>query len=220
MKRHRRGFTLAELLVSMSITAVIGASVAGMSVALSSAYANSQGVYENIQTGRSIMMRIQRELNRARLVAFADQGMLVFWSRDANNDGRINISELVVISHDDTTGALTSRQVVFPDTMNPAEREALDNPIDLVEGMSADIAGTIDRNANGAERILGDCVTAFEVSALPACPMARLVRLKITIEQDGKALTVRSAASLRADKTAEVQTSDGVYVLAAETGTN
>jgi len=213
MKDRRRGFTLAELLISISITAIIGASVAGMSLALSTAYANSQGVYDNIQTGRSTMMRIQRALNRARLVTFADQGTLIYWSRDADGDERINISELVAISYDQDAGTLTSCQVVFPDTMNPAARDALDKPVSLSEAMSADIVGTIDRNANCTERILSESVRAFEVSAAPACPMARLVRLKITIEHDGKALTVRSAASLRSDKTGDVQMIGEAYLL-------
>ena len=100
MKRKNHAFTLLELVITIAIMSVIGLSVAGVSVALSTAHANSQSAYENIQASRNTLIGIQRVLNRARLIVATDSQTVLYWVGDANGDGAINISELVALWYD------------------------------------------------------------------------------------------------------------------------
>jgi prepilin-type N-terminal cleavage/methylation domain-containing protein len=101
MKRsNRRGFTLLELTMAIAITSVIALSVAGVSMGLSRAYANSEGYYQTSQNARSAMMGVQSLLRKAKLVLSVSDDGVVFWAQDVNGDGRINRSEVTTLIYD------------------------------------------------------------------------------------------------------------------------
>ena len=68
MKRRRKAFTLVEMVMAISITAITGLAVAGVTVALSNAHAHSETFYQSLRTGHFVMHRLQNGLRCARLV--------------------------------------------------------------------------------------------------------------------------------------------------------
>ncbi len=214
MKRTLQAFTLAELVIAMSIMTIIGLSIAGVSMALSTAYASGQDYYTNIQTGRSAMMRILKELNKAKLITGIGPHTLVYWAADTNADGGINLSELTVLDYEADSEQLKKLQVVFPDYMDPQIRQALDESLTLASAIDVvSVKNLIASNPRFVGQVLAGNVSAFDVCVYPDCPKAKLVTIKIKIGAETESITLRSAAALRASKVDHVGISDNQYVL-------
>lgn len=212
-----RAFTLAELVMAVAIMAVVGLTVATVSMALSDAYAAGDEISQNTQTARSAMARIQKYLNKAKLIVAVGDGSVIYWADDRNGDARINISELARIKLDSAESILYVHRVVFPPEMDPAVREALDYQVGL-DAATDTSSGTymIEANSRHIQQAIAEDVTAFEVAAYPACPKAKMLNITLTVGEQIHQIAIRSAASLRAGKTDEVAVSDGQYVLTGD----
>jgi len=203
-----------ELVIAMVITAMVGLSVAGVSLSLSNAYAAAQSNGTNIQTGRVSLARLQYGLNRAQLVTVADNNTLVYWQDGTNDEGQINISELVLLQYDVATRQLTQYQVEFPDTMSSSQRQALDYTVELSGAVNTiGIVRQITRNSRCVDTLLAENITSFRAAGSPACPLSKTVLLQLTVGDAEDQFTVRSAATLRIDLTANVGTLGRQYVL-------
>lgn len=212
--KSREGLTVAELVLALSITAMIAVSAGGVSMALSTAYAQSQNSYENLQTLRSAMMKIQFDLNRAKLIVAVGERTMVYWKEDTNGDGRINLSELATIRYDEPQRRIDKHRVVFPESMDPMTRKALDERVRLWSAINIPATvSMIEGSAYHAAETIAEGVQAFAVSAAPPCPRAEVVTIKITVGNEVKSITINSAATMRAGRTRDVGVSDNEYTL-------
>jgi len=191
-------------------------SVSGVFMALSTAKAHTENHQTNVQTARCTARHVQRILRKAKLVVAADGGGLLVWGEDTNDDDRINISELVGFAYDDQRRELEQRRVVFPASMLPATRDALDVGIELA-GLSDPTA--LHEKAQSefpqyyVEEVLADNVLEFTGELDAAAPLTKTVKLRLKIGTEKRSVTVYACATLRVDEIARVGSSDGVYVL-------
>lgn len=219
MKRNGYAFTMVELMIAISITVVIALSAAGASVALSNAYATSESSFDHLQTARSVMMKLQSELNRAKLVTTATNRSIIYWADDTNGNGKINLSELVFLMYHATNRQIIRFQVVFPESMDPLTSGALDVRVSMGNTMNvANISQMIKSNLNCQTTVLADDVSSFYLSVWPACPMTKLVRLGITAGDENQNITIRNAAALRADWTSRVGVDQYGFFLTVDGG--
>ena len=214
MHRRQNAFTVVEMVLAMAITAMIGLSVAGVAVALSTAQADQEESYQYAQTARSAINRIQGYLSRARLVTARGDGSLVYWIKDADGDGTISLEELGEIRRHSEDRTLRLHRVVFPDNMDEQVHAALNAQVEL--DCAADMASAtqlIETNGRHVDQVEAEDVEAFDVAAYPECPVAKLVSIHLVIGQGERQVALRSAVALRADCTDEVAVSEGAYVL-------
>jgi len=95
--RYEKGFTLAELLIALIVTSIILTAVATLAFAISSANDSADDTsYKQAQI-RFTTLRLSELLRNSRLVCFVGDEDIALWRADDNNDGQINISELVYI---------------------------------------------------------------------------------------------------------------------------
>ena len=211
MKASRSGFTLIEVTIAMVVVSVVGLTVAGVAMALSTAHDNSQDYYQCIQTGRVTMLRLQDMLRRARLVTDVSDTGLVIWESDANGDETINLPELTLVSWDESTQRVIRRCVKVPDDWPvPIEDLAVLLSAATFESWSASestFASLIE------EVVLAENIEAFSVQTTPAAPLAKSVSVQMTIGLGNHSLTVHDGASLRADWTDRVENVEGIYTL-------
>ena len=206
MRHSARGFTVPELVLALSIMAVIGLSVAGVTGAISTAWANSESTYDTIQTGRSAMLNLQQQLSRAKLITKAASNAVVFWARDFNGDGKINLSELAVIEHDPASKTIKRYRIEFSDNLDEATRASLDTEIPLdVMTRETEAKTTIMGDYRVAKKLVAEDISTFEVAAYPDSPEATLVSLRIVVGEGDDAMELRSATALRADETEYVK---------------
>src|SRR3972149_4536193 len=92
-----RGFTLAELLVALMVTSIVLAAVATLAFALGAAYETSDDISQKQAQVRFATLRISELIRNCKLICGASGDDLAIWRADDNDDGQINISELVYI---------------------------------------------------------------------------------------------------------------------------
>ncbi|UCG46872.1 MAG: prepilin-type N-terminal cleavage/methylation domain-containing protein [Phycisphaerales bacterium] len=93
----RRGFTLAELLVALTISGIILSSAVTLSFALGRANeVTDDGSRKQAQV-RYATMRLSELIRHCRLVCSVSGDDVGVWRADYNGDGKININELVYI---------------------------------------------------------------------------------------------------------------------------
>jgi len=211
------GFTIAEIVLALSIASVIGLSVAMVSMALSTAHEHSLERDVHVQTARSVIRTVESIISKSRLVTGRSPSDLSLWASDANNDGLINVSELVVLTYNSAAGHIAQTQVVFPDAMSESMRAALDegkllkdvlDPTSVREMMLVEFPSYC-RQTTLAENVLGVSVTT-DVDPPKTC----VVKLKVQVGTPDWSMTLYGGAALRADSTRLVGTlGDGTYVL-------
>lgn len=92
-----KAFTLVELLITMVVLSIVLAAVATLAFALSTATDSIEDVSVKQAQLRFATMRIQDLVRHCKLICFADSDDLAIWRADDNNDGNINIGELVYV---------------------------------------------------------------------------------------------------------------------------
>ena len=218
MKRTERGFTLVELVMSISIAAIVGLAVAGAAAALSAAHSQGDEFYRSLKSGRFAVNRIQNDLRRARLVLASDAANLVYWAGDANSDRQVNVAEIGLLSYSADSDQLCLEGVVFADSMAQETRAALNTNVSLSEVATVEDATTLIRETYAAyqvEHLLANEVVSFSLKMDTDAPLTKLVGIVIEIGAHGSPRKFRSATRLRADATGSVGISeeDGSYVL-------
>jgi prepilin-type N-terminal cleavage/methylation domain-containing protein len=213
-KRERStGFTLPELMISISIMAVVGLSTGAIARVLSGSYSQSQNHYSAIQNARTGMLRVASEVRKAKLVIAAQGSQLMLWQEPCGDDGYINVSELRCITSDGNH--ISVCRIVFPGWWPAFLREVMDSQLSL-QPLLDNPAGWIDwiqSSPYAQKTALADDITSFDVAADTAAPMSTLVTVHVTAGHGASAHGLRSTVLLRDDKTGSVARVLGAYVL-------
>ncbi len=229
MRTKRKALTSLELTISLVIISIIALSAAGVTLVLSESHAETESRYSNTQAGRGAMAVMQKYLNESRLVTALERGTIVLWHRDRNEDGEINLSELVMLTHDTDRDAIKMIRVAFGDGMESGMVAALDYRIELFKATDVDyVMACFEQDSRTSEQVIVENVLEFKAIAEPPCPMARMVRLYLIVGEGhrnsttnrhgdggGNYLAIQSAAALRVDDTDRIMTDvAGRYTLA------
>ena len=225
MSTNRTALTALELTISLAIISVIGLSAAGVTLVLSESHAQTESKYNNTQAGRGALAVMQKYINEARLVTAVEGNSIVLWHRDRNEDGKINLSELVMLTHDRELHVIKKVRVMFPAGMDPQTRAALDYELPLFKlTETIQVVEYIQRDSRSIEQVIVENVREFKAFADLPCPMTRMVRLYLIVgdtstnsagEYDSEdCLVLQTAAALRVDDTERVMTdAGGQYIL-------
>lgn len=98
--QNRAGFTTAELLVALSVCAIVFTAVASLAFAIGSANRYSEERSDHQMALRCATVRITDLVRRSVMAFDAPAGGIALWTGDNNDDGLINGSELVYIGTD------------------------------------------------------------------------------------------------------------------------
>ena len=97
--KYKKAFTLVELSVALTISAVILAGVVSLSYAASLANEAADNNNASGAQARFAMLKISELIKRSKLICGVSVNDIALWRADDNGDGRINISELVYIEY-------------------------------------------------------------------------------------------------------------------------
>jgi Tfp pilus assembly protein FimT len=122
----RDGFTLAELVVGLMITALVGAGVLAISTAVAAGWkATEASQHEQMATARTMRV-VQGLVRQSRLTGYWQAGSLdtvtsspatlMIWRDDGNGDGRIQTEEVVLLQHEPSSKRLLLYEVAFANT--------------------------------------------------------------------------------------------------------
>ncbi len=213
--RKCNGLTLAELVMAMSITSIIGLTVAGASMGLSSAHNQGEDQYDSLATARSAMRQVQRSLQKAQLITTVyGDSRVVYWAGDANGDGQINLSELRLMRYGSWDGEIREYSLVFPEEWSQAVRDSSDLQVSLAWAMYyPNVENSLVGGSYTRTRTIATGVTGFWISTSSNPPMSTFVNVKVAVGEINTATMLTGAVSMRADLTRFVGISENQYVL-------
>jgi len=108
-----KGFTLCELIIALSVTAVIMSAAVTLVYALSSATRSSDELMRNDTVLRSSTLRISEMIRHSNLVRTTIRGGVVIWT-DGNTDGKIDSVEIDYI--EPSTDGSSIQMLKYPTT--------------------------------------------------------------------------------------------------------
>ena len=122
----RRGMSLLELMLALTVTALVAAAISGMMGALSAGVSSRRD-------GRSVMVRASAAESRlsayvapCRCILSADPTSLVLWLSDERESGTVHGAEVRWLLFDAGTGTLDVYYVKFPDGWAQAAKDLED----------------------------------------------------------------------------------------------
>ena len=93
----KKGFTLIELLVAMVVTSILLTSISTLAFALSSANKATENISRSQAQVRFAELKLQEIIRNCNLIYSVSDDDIAIWLADNNQDGKINIGELVFI---------------------------------------------------------------------------------------------------------------------------
>ncbi len=97
------GFTLVELLVALSITALVAAGAMGMLFAMSKGTANDLAARQDVLQAAVLRNRLNTAIRSTTTLLASGSDYLVLWKGDTYNDGQVHVSGLRRIDYSPTT---------------------------------------------------------------------------------------------------------------------
>jgi prepilin-type N-terminal cleavage/methylation domain-containing protein len=118
-QRKSRGFTLLEMLIGMTITAVVFAALATVMVSVAQGWQSGDGTQSLQVQAAQVYARVRYYLSSAKYIGLVNAGSLngspstpgsvFYWAYDGWNgvqDGGPEVGEMMLIQHDPTTSTL------------------------------------------------------------------------------------------------------------------
>ncbi|MHB0947118.1 MAG: PilW family protein [Sedimentisphaerales bacterium] len=96
-RNDRRGFTLAEMIMAMTVTGIILAAIATLAFALGSANDSADDTSEIQSRIRYTTIRLGELVKNCKLICYNSGTEVAVWRADDNGDNKINPGELVYI---------------------------------------------------------------------------------------------------------------------------
>lgn len=129
-RRARRGLTLLELLLAISITVMLGAAVASVLTAASRGMTASRNSQSALQRAHALQSRMRAYSDPALCLLDyrQDEGMSM-WLEDPDASGDISLGEVRVFWFDGEAQAVTVERAEFPADFDEATRALYDIPL-------------------------------------------------------------------------------------------
>lgn len=94
---NRQGLTLVELLIALMVASIVLAAVATLAFAMGSAYETNDDTSRKQAQVRFTTLRISELIRHCKLICSKHGDDVAVWRADDNDDGQVNIGELVYI---------------------------------------------------------------------------------------------------------------------------
>lgn len=95
--RFKKGFTLVELLLALIVTGILLTAVTTLAFAVGAANDTTDDTVLKQMQVRCATLRISELVRYCKLICATPNNDLAIWRADNNNDGQINVNELVYI---------------------------------------------------------------------------------------------------------------------------
>lgn len=194
----RRALTLLELVIALTITAMVAAAITGMMGAVAS------GV-DTRQDGRSAMTRAQASQTRlgayiAPSRAFLDIApeQIVLWLDDGRESGTVHASEIRWLLHDESARTISVHYVKFPDEWLQIARELADNEYPSSADWTAVLSFYEGQGWTGSYTLIDDVELAAASGDSADCTLSTVARLDLNFNpDDDEPLPLHLACALR-----------------------
>ncbi|MEM7228249.1 MAG: prepilin-type N-terminal cleavage/methylation domain-containing protein [Planctomycetota bacterium] len=123
--RHR-GLSLLELMLALSVTAMVAAAISSMLAVVSVGIDTQRDSRSLMLRGQAAQVRLAAYIAPAQCLLDVDGGDCVIWVSDDRQSGTVHATELRWLRHDADNGAYDVHFVSFPDGWTQVQRDLAD----------------------------------------------------------------------------------------------
>jgi prepilin-type N-terminal cleavage/methylation domain-containing protein len=197
MKRPT-GFTIAEMLMALTVASVIALAAGGMATGLSYSYQHQDDYRQSVQDASGVVREVQSLVSKAQLITGAWGTAVAVWT-DANADMKASLSELTLLQYDSTAKTLAETKLIFPAGWTQAQITAADTNMTMTEASTfATIQSMFTQNTYAQKSVVAEDVQAFSAVGKAAGANNNSIEVSVTVGTGAKRVTLRSAMTLRA----------------------
>jgi prepilin-type N-terminal cleavage/methylation domain-containing protein len=189
---HRRGFTLAEMLLASTVAALTATAGAAVIHAVSTASTATRDLRAMKNAGRTLISRIAGDVQQARAIGDISSDRIVLWQSDVNEDDQINAKEVIIIHWNSSTKQVTREAVQRADDADVGNAIVKDTFLD-----AAGAATAMDVPEKYSV-VIGEAIESFSFSAFPEDGETRIVEVRFIIAADDTSLMFSKSMSPRA----------------------
>lgn len=190
-KRVCRGFTLMEMLIAATVTALVAGAAATFVSAASNASLTTRDVRAAQTNGHYSLVQIGRAIRQARAIGAVAADSVTLWLDDTNKDDKANLYETGVIRYN-----AVNRQIVY-EYLQPLSGTA---PATQVSTASLTDYGTLAplRPAGDLQTVVwASNVTSASFTGNPSLTDTRMVEVRFSLDTNGQQTAFRVAAGPR-----------------------
>jgi prepilin-type N-terminal cleavage/methylation domain-containing protein len=192
LANRRHGFTLPEVVIALTLTAIMGVCITMMITSVAAGTVGQQDGRHHLTRMQALQSRLLTQIHGCRAILAGDAGFMVYWVGDeqAGNSVNkyVNLSEMYFIQLNTTTNQL----VLYTKTPGIADQVYGNRTVWVNAAKTALQSGWYTGT------VLANNVTAFKATASNSVPSnAREVTISITIQDTYSTRTVCFAAGIR-----------------------
>jgi len=188
--KHNRAFTLVELLVALMVTSIVLGAVATLAYALGTANDALGDTGEKQAQVRYATLKISELIRHCKLICDVQNESLAIWRADDDDDGEIDIRELVYI---ETEPATQSLQLV--EFSPPPIHEDRVVRLDEIQGHT--IRPWLTGNCEVIYTVLVSQCSSVRFVAVPAPPWSKFVNVSFDLLENESTRQYQISASPR-----------------------
>jgi len=205
-KKNKKGFTLAELLVALMISAIVLAAVATLAWAMSSANESSGDTAQQQAQLRYATFRISELIRNCRMICNRDTDNMGIWRADDNGNGLIDAEESVFVEKN----ALGNQIQLFECIENMSATPALFGISDFISGTARSIMEISPQLRTRQTVLVRQCSNIeFKTDVEP--PYSKFASIRFKMMENNIAHKYQIDASLRAWAGHLIESVSGTY---------
>ncbi len=193
---RRRGLTLVELILAMTITAMACTAVAAIMKATANTWEANQQDDETIVSARIAIKRLRTIVADAKLFGYSTSSILVLWAGDANGNFQIEYSECAMIQYDPATDQLQLLDIYFPPGTPQGDIDARNVTFTFADFSASQLATLLEADSYIRARTLADNVVSFTVSTIGQGSYVRTAMFSFRLGQDDPSQQFDAAVSM------------------------
>ncbi len=195
--RKRRGLTLVELILAMTITAMACVAIAATMKATANTWEANQQDDQTLTSARIAIRRLKTIVSNAKLFGHRSVNELVLWAGDENGNFQIEYTECVMIRYDPATDQLQLLDIYFPPATPQANIDARNVTFVFADFSAPQVLTLLNADAYVRTRILADNVVSFTVSTIGQASYMRTAMFSFRLGQDDPSQQFDTVASMR-----------------------
>ena len=192
----RRGLTLLELMLALTITALVAGAIYGMLGAVSSGLMSNRDSRDIMVRANAAQTRIGAYIASSNAILAADAESIVLWLDDTRVSGTVHATEIRWLVFDDYTDELYVYFVTLPDAWSQAARDLEDAEYAPGTDWNTVLNNFLNKGLMSSLPLIdGVESVAVELDAPPAS--ARHVGMDIAFQASNSAPMLRVSSSIR-----------------------
>lgn len=192
------GFTIAEMLMALTVSSVIALAAGGLATGLGYSYQHQDDYRQTVQDASGVVREIRMQVTKAQLITGVWGTAVAFWT-DANSNMAASLSELTLVQYDAAAKQITETRLIFSSGWTPAQISAADVAMTMTEASTlATIQTKFTQNTYAQKSVIAEDVQAFSVTGGAAGANNNVIQVTVTVGTGAKQISMRSQMALRA----------------------